>query len=38
MPLEDSVAVYARSPEDLPSDDELGAQINDMGDRLKQLR
>ena len=24
MPLEDFVAVYARSPEDLPSDDELG--------------
>ena len=32
------VAVYARSPEDLPSDDELAAQINAMGKRLKQLR
>ena len=38
MPLEDFVAVYARSPEDLPSDDELAAQINAMGERLKQLR
>ena len=38
MPLEDFVAVYARSPEDLPSDDELAAQIKTMGDRLKQLR
>jgi len=38
MPLEDFVAVYARSPEDLPGDDELAAQVNTMGDRLKQLR
>ena len=38
MPLEDFVAVYARSPEDLPSDDELAAQVNAMGERLKQLR
>ena len=38
MPLEDFVAVYARSPEDLPSDDELAAQIGTMGERLKQLR
>ena len=36
MPLEDFVAVYARSPEDLPSDDELAAQINALGERLKQ--
>ena len=38
MPLEDFVAVYARSPEDFPGDDELAAQINAMGERLKQLR
>ena len=38
MPLEDFVAVYARSPEDLPSYDELAAQIKAMGERLKQLR
>ncbi len=38
MPLEDFVAVYARSPEDLPSDNELTAQINALGERLKQLR
>ncbi len=38
MPLEDFVAVYARSSEDLPSDDELAAQIKAMGERLKQLR
>lgn len=38
MPLEDFVAVYARSLADLPSDDELAAQINAMGERLKQLR
>ena len=30
MPLEDFVAVYSRSPEDLPSDDELAAQIKTM--------
>lgn len=38
MPLEDFVAVYARSPEDFPSYDELAAQIEAMGERLKQLR
>ncbi len=38
MPLEDFVAVYARSPEDLPSDSELAVRIHAMGDRLKQLR
>ena len=30
--------MYARSPEDLPGDDDLAAQINAMGERLKQLR
>ena len=38
MPLEDFVAVYARSPEDFPSDAELAVQIGAMGERLKQLR
>ena len=38
MPLEDFVAVYAHSPEDLPGYDELAAQIKAMGERLKQLR
>ena len=38
MPLQDFVAVYTRSPEDLPDDDELAAKINAIGKRLKQLR
>ncbi len=38
MPLEDFVAVYSRSPEELPGDEELAAQVDAMGERLKQLR
>ena len=38
MPLEDFVAVYARSPEDFPDDTELAARIGTLGERLRQLR
>ena len=38
MPLEDFVAVYARSPEELPGDEELTARIDAMGERLRQVR
>jgi hypothetical protein len=38
MPLDDSMAVYARSVRDLPAKEALAGRIKDLGTHLKQLR
>ena len=38
MPLQDYVAVYARSADGLPDDKELAARIGALGERLRKLR
>jgi predicted Zn-dependent protease len=38
MPLDDSLAIYARSFRELPAKEEIAGRIRDLGTHLKQLR
>jgi predicted Zn-dependent protease len=38
MPLDDSMAIYARSFRELPAKEEIAGRIRDLGTHLKQLR